>query len=61
MATSSADVRPLTQPAEVAVRGAESTQRVALPLHIQMLQKALRMDRVFDEFDQLFKDHPDIQ
>ena len=61
MATSSVEVRPLTQVAEVVVRGVESTQRVALPLHIQMLQKALRMDRVFDEFDQLFKDRPDIK
>ncbi len=36
-------------------------QRVALPLHVQMLQKALRMDCVFEEFDRLFKDRMDTK
>lgn len=38
-----------------------AVQRVALPLHVQMLQKALRIDCVFEEFDRLFKDRIDAR
>ncbi len=56
MATGGVETVPSTVASSVAM---PVIQRVALPLHVQMLQKALRMDCVFEEFDRLFKDRLD--
>ncbi len=56
MATGVVEAGPSVLPSSVTMTSTQVVQTVALPLHVQMLQKALRMDYVFDEFDRLFKD-----
>ncbi len=56
MATGGVEAGPSVLPSGVTMTSTQVVQTVALPLHVQMLQKALRMDYVFDEFDRLFKD-----
>lgn len=56
MATGGVEAGPSVLPSSVTMTSTQVIQTVALPLHVQMLQKALRMDYVFDEFDRLFKD-----
>lgn len=60
MATGGVEKGPTAIPKSV-IMAPVPVQRVAMPLHVQMLQKALRMDCVFNEFDRLFKDHFDAK